>query len=73
MSKAFKCDRCTAYEDDEPVACVTMATPKADNPASKHRKDYELCAKCLASLADWLDAYKRDAGGFGKTTAGGAP
>jgi hypothetical protein len=49
-----------------------MATPKADNPASKHRKDYELCAKCLASLADWLDAYKRDAGGFGKTAAGGA-
>lgn len=62
MAEAFKCDRCDQYEDDKPVAGVTFTTPKAMNPEQKARTEYELCAKCLASLQDWADHYKRPQG-----------
>jgi hypothetical protein len=56
--KAFRCDRCCAYEDGEPVAGVTFNLPVPDAaPGSSARRSrgYELCSPCLASLQDWLD------------------
>lgn len=66
MADAFLCDRCESYEAGKPVAATTIATPKLENPELKNRRDYELCSRCLASLKDWLDAYRRDLDRSGK-------
>lgn len=57
MSKAFRCDRCRRYEDDDPVAGVSLNRPNAEaQPGSSARTidTYELCAPCLAELRDWI-------------------
>lgn len=66
MAEAYKCDRCSTYEDDRPVAGVTIRTPKVENPDLKATREYEFCSRCLASLKDWLDAYRRDLDRSGK-------
>lgn len=59
MAKAYKCDRCERYEDDDPIAGVTFNMPKAvDEP--KRTQAMELCSQCLANLRDFLDFHKRD-------------
>lgn len=60
MSKAFKCDRCSAYDDGEPIAGVTFKLPVADSqttPTQTRTRDYQLCVDCLASLQDWLQEH----------------
>ena len=57
--KAFRCDRCSTYEDGEPVAGVTFNLPNPEAPAgssARKTKAVELCSPCLASLNDWVDA-----------------
>ena len=57
MAKAFKCDRCAAYDDGEPIAGVTFKLPVADSsttPQQTRSRDYQLCVDCLASLQDWI-------------------
>lgn len=62
MGKAFKCDRCGRYEDDEPVAGVTFTLPTpvavASGSSSRRTEARELCARCLAGLQEWLDYHK---------------
>lgn len=66
MAKAFRCDRCSRYEDDEPVAKVTFSlpTPVAVASGTSARKNIEtdLCAQCLASLQEWRDYYTKSEG-----------
>lgn len=55
--KAFRCDRCGRFEEDEPVAGVTFNLPKPDaavGSSARHTKAIELCSPCLASLNEWI-------------------
>lgn len=57
--KAFRCDRCEDFEEGEPVAGVTFNLPNPDaasGSSARKTKAVELCAPCLASLNDWLNA-----------------
>lgn len=61
MARAFRCDRCNAHEDGEPVAGVTFLMPDPDNQGVRKNQANELCSPCLADLRDWLRA-KQDEG-----------
>lgn len=56
MSKAFKCDRCSRFEELEPVAEVAFMLPVVGGD-TKRREAMDLCTKCLANLRDFLDYY----------------
>lgn len=55
--KAFRCDRCNAYEDGEPVAKVTFTLPAFETATTQKVTTTELCTPCLASLRDWRDEH----------------
>lgn len=64
MASAFQCDRCYRFEEGNPVAGVTFQLPNPTNANTSATRDHksELCPKCLASLQDWRDQYKREPG-----------
>jgi hypothetical protein len=75
VSKAFRCDRCQRYEDDEPVAGVTLLVPTEASAVSgssqRKTEATELCSVCFVSLRDWRDYYKTNPKPeFGKKAAG---
>lgn len=56
-AKAFKCDRCPAYEDGEPVVGVSLNRPKSAEgvpPGAREIVPHDLCVQCFAELTDWL-------------------
>ena len=57
MAKAYKCDRCGAYEDYEPVAKVQFTMPAFDGATTQKVTHFELCSPCLASLVEWRDEH----------------
>lgn len=64
MSKAFKCDRCGRFEEEEPVAQVTFTLPTpvavASGSSSRRTIQTDLCSQCLAGLQEWRDYHKKD-------------
>jgi hypothetical protein len=55
MSKAYQCDRCAAFEPDEPIVIVQMKAAHPDRP--QRSTSYEMCNHCLTELVEWLDAF----------------
>jgi len=75
MAKAFACDRCSRYEDDEPVAGVTITTPtpaaQVSGSSQRKQREWEMCSQCLALLQDFLSVRTTDPKPeFGKKAAG---
>lgn len=59
MAKAFKCDRCGDFDEDDPIAGITFSRPDpaaAKGSSARKQQEYELCTRCLVALNDWIEA-----------------
>jgi len=69
--KAFKCDRCSRFQEDDPVAGVIFKRATGTGSSHSIEDKCDLCDECQAQLVDWRDYYKTNPKPeFGKKGAG---